>query len=221
VKRGFDMFTIDLLKGQGIPVKSEPTSMAIASATVAVPVIFALFIFGSFLTNKIKISIKQDEIKSLQTKINSTPLEDAVKNQNLIEQKRQNLRSSLVEVSMSISKHTQWSPVLESVIKNMPRNMVLRAADIKEEKRKGKKLKDDDPEKTVDTVALIRVLNLSLIGGFGGNYDDEVRAFRDALLSDSSLADKLEDIRVAQETTKINDKEVISYIISLVFKPVV
>jgi hypothetical protein len=215
------MFTIDLLKGQGVPAKSEPTSMAIVSATVAVPIIFALIIFGSFLTNKIKISVKQDEIKSLQTKINSSSLGDAVKNQNLLELERQSLTNSLAEVSMSISKHTQWSPVLESIIKNMPRNMVLKAADIKEEKRKGKKPKDDNPEKTVDTVALIRVLNLSLIGGIGGNYDDEVRAFRDALLSDSSLADKLEDIRVAQEMTKINDKEVISYIISLVFKPVV
>jgi Tfp pilus assembly protein PilN len=195
--------------------------MAIASATFALPVVFALFIFGSFLTGKIKISIKEDEIKFLEAKVNSASFGDAISNQKLLEQEKQNLKSSLTEVSLAISKHTQWSPVLETIVQNMPQTMILRNIKVKEESKKMKGPKDDDTEKMVDIVATVRILQLSLVGVMTGNCDREVRAFREALLADSELAAKLEDIRVAQEMGKVNDKEIITYEIFLVFKPVV
>ena len=39
------LFTIDLLKGQGIPPKSGPAGIAIAVVTAIVPVIFVIMIF--------------------------------------------------------------------------------------------------------------------------------------------------------------------------------
>ena len=45
------MFTIDLLKGQGIPIKSRPTGIAISAAAVAVPVIIAIVMLGFYLRN--------------------------------------------------------------------------------------------------------------------------------------------------------------------------
>ena len=40
------MFDIDLLKGQGIPIRSRPEGVAVAIVTVAVPVIIAIVMFG-------------------------------------------------------------------------------------------------------------------------------------------------------------------------------
>ena len=55
------MFTIDLLKGQGIPIKSRPEGIVIAAVTLAVPIIIAVIIFSFYLNNSIVISIQRQK----------------------------------------------------------------------------------------------------------------------------------------------------------------
>jgi hypothetical protein len=213
------MFTIDLLKGKGIPENSGPAGMAIAAATFTLPIVIVLFIFGSYVSGKIKNAIKEGELKTLQAKVNNVSLEDAVKNQKRLENEKQLLNNSLTEVSSSISGHTQWSPVLVAIIQNIPQNVVLRTIEVKYESRKIKRPKDDDSGKTVEAVISVRTLHLSMVGTGSGNYDRDVKAFRDALMADSYLAQRLDNIRVAQEMDKVKDTNIVSYEIYLIFKP--
>ena len=217
--RGKMMFTIDLLKGCGIPVKSGPTGVALAVITAMVPVALAVAMLGSYLNNKIIISVEKNKIAGFEKKINSDELKHAVKVQKLLEQQEQDLQNSLSEISSVVDEHTQWTPVLVAIVENMPASMVLTTIEVKSESRKVKKPKKDNPEKMVEVVVPVRILHMSLIGNLQNNYDGEVRDFRDSLLCDESLGPKLEEIRVAQEFGRVDKRDIVSYEIYLVFKP--
>ena len=215
------MFTIDLLKGSGVPVKSGPVGLAVAIGSFALPVFIAIALVGSFITNKVKISVAENELRALESKISSREVEQAVRGQQMLRIEKENLQSSLKEVSFAIRTHVQWSPILETIIRNIPETMILKAIEVKEESRKIKRPKEDDPEKTVDVTIPIRTLHLSMAGIVNVNYDNEVRTFRNSLMDDEHLGSRLEDITVAQELDRVNEKDIISYEIYLIFKPVI
>ncbi len=63
------MFTIDLLKGQGIPMKSSPGGIAIAAVAVAAPMTIAIIMFGFYLNDRTQVSTKEQEIVRCQAEI--------------------------------------------------------------------------------------------------------------------------------------------------------
>ncbi len=215
------MFTIDLLKGQGIPAKSRPEGIAAAVITIAVPVVAAAIMFGCFFVNKVRISFGKNEIARLEKKFEESDLNEAIKKHKTLEQEVQHLSAGLSEVAGVINGQAQWSPVLEAVIKNMPYTIVLKAADVKKDSKKIKKPKADGDEKGVmiEETVPIRILHLSLTTNQQNNFDQAVKGFRESLFADPAVGPKLDDIRVAQEFDKVEGKGVISYEMYLVFKP--
>ncbi len=213
------MFTIDLLKGRGIPVKSGPTRVAFAAITAIIPLGLAIAMLGSYLNNKIVIAVEKSNIATLEKKINSSEVEHALRVAKLLNRQEQDLHNTLSEVSSTIGSHTQWTPVLETIVNNIPTSMIMTAIEVKDETRKVKRAQKDDPEKVVTVAIPVRILRMSLVGNLQNNYDKEVRDFRDSLLCDELLGPKLEEIRVAQEFDKVDDRDVVSYQMYLVFKP--
>ena len=80
------MFTIDLLKGQAIPLKSKPGSLAIIVISAAIPVTIAVGMLSFYQRNQIVVSVKAKEIDQYQADINE--LSDAVELQNAFEKKK-------------------------------------------------------------------------------------------------------------------------------------
>ena len=117
------MFTIDLLKGQGIPIKSRPGGIAIVATTLVVPIIIAIAILGLYLSDSIAMSIQKQEIINYETKIGG--LSDAVEFQKSFEKEKAVIGCALSEVKSSIGRHTQWTPVLATLVENMPDLLVL------------------------------------------------------------------------------------------------
>ena len=60
------MFTIDLLKGQGLPVRTKPQGVAIFVATFAVPVLAAILMVGYYVRNGVIISIQKQNIANFE-----------------------------------------------------------------------------------------------------------------------------------------------------------
>lgn len=211
------MFTIDLLKGEGLPAKSRPEGIAIATTTLAVPVIIAIVMFGLYLRNKIIISIQKQEIVNYETKIDK--LSDAVELQKSFENEKNAVSSCLSEVSTSISKHTQWSPVLTTLVKNMPDSVVLTELNVSQSSVKRKVPKKDDPKKMIDISVPVRTLQINVCGSPQSNCDKAVRDFRDRLHSSAFLGPKLENIRVSQRFGTLESRDVVFYQIDCIFKP--
>lgn len=213
------MFTIDLLRGKGVPAKIGPQGVAVAVVALAVPLIIALVMLGGFLRNRIVISIQTAEIANYDAKINQ--LADAVQLQKSFEKEKNTVNSSLAEVTSNIGEHIQWSPVLVTLVENMPGPVFLTKLDVKENSVKVKMPQKDDPKKTIETQVPAKTLQMSLLGSSPAGCDKEIRDFRDKLRVAIPTASRqqLEDIKVAQQVGKFEEKDAVSYEINFIFKP--
>jgi hypothetical protein len=211
------MFTIDLLKGQGLPMKSRPEGIIIAAVTLAVPVLIAIAMGSFYLRNSIIIAIKNQDMKNFQTKIGK--LADAVELQKTFEKEKIVNNGCLSEVGASINRHAQWSPILETLVRNMPEPVILERISVEQKSIKKKVPRKDDPKKTVDATIFIRTVHMNVYGSLRSGCSDAVREFRNRLWSSSLLGSRLENIRVSQRSAKIENQDVISYDIDCVFKP--
>jgi hypothetical protein len=211
------MFTIDLLKGQGIPIKSRPCGAAIAAMAFAVPILVAMVMLGFYLGDRIVISAKKQEIVNYEGYINK--LSDAVKLQESFEKEKNNINSCLSEALSSAGKHTQWSPILTTVVENMPDSMVLTRLEVKQRSVNKKVPKKEDPNKMADVSVPVSTLQMSVSGRPQADNDKAVKDFKDRLRLSALLAPKLEDIVVSQKSDTFEGQDVVSYEIDCIFKP--
>jgi len=213
------MFTIDLLKGKGVPAQIGPQGVAVAVVAFAVPLIIALVMLGGFLRNRVVISIQTDAIANYDAKI--IQLADAVQLQKSFENEKNAVNSLLAEVASNIGGHIQWSPVLVTLVENMPGPVFLTKLDVKQDSVKVKMPQKDDPKKTIETQVPVKTLQMSLLGSSPAGCDKEVRDFRDRLRVAIPAASRqqLEDIKVAQQVGKFEEKDAVSYEMNFIFKP--
>jgi Tfp pilus assembly protein PilN len=211
------MFKIDLLKGQGIPAKSRPESIAIVAVAFAVPVITAIVMFGFYLSDRIVMSVQEQRIANYEANIGK--LSDAAELQKSFEREKKAIRSCLSEVSSTIGRHTQWSGILATLVRNMPDSMVLTRLEAKRRSVKRKVPKKNEPGKMIDVSVPVRTLQMSISGSPDYNCDKAVKDFRNRLRFSSLLGPKLEDIRVSQKSDTLEGRDVVSYEIDCIFKP--
>jgi len=210
------MFAIDLLKGRNVPVRSSPGGIAIAVATVVVPLTLEVVAFGFYLNNKIIASVNEQEVARCQAEMGE--LSDAVEMQASLEKQKANHSNHLAEVKSSINRYVQWSPVLVTLVENMPDSLMLTDLEVKQHTVRKKVPKKDDPKATIEKNVAVRTLRISVSGSTQDNCDKAVRDFRDSLRSSALLGPQLDTIGVSQESETLEGKNVASYDIDCVFK---
>ena len=211
------MFTIDLLNGQAVPLKSKPGSLAIIVISAAIPVIIVMGMLSFYHRTTIAASAKEQEIAKCQAEIDK--LSGAVELQKALEKKKNAYGSCLSEVNSSLKRHTQWSPVLTTLMDNIPKTVVLNSLAVEHDTVKKKVPKEDNPKKMVEIDVLVRILRLTVTGGQQSDNDEAVRDFRDRIQASAFLGPKLEKIGVSQKSEKLDSQDVVSYEISCVLKP--
>jgi Tfp pilus assembly protein PilN len=210
------MFTIDLLKGQGIPERSGPERIVIAAVTFVVPIVVAIIFAGSYLSSKIAISVGKQEIAGYESKTAS--LSDALETQKWFERETSSIHSCLSEVAGSITRHAQWSAVLAAIAENMPETMVLTELEVKQDSVRKQVPKKDNPKQMVEVSVPVRMLQMSITGNPTYNCDKAVRDFKERLRTCPALGPKLDDIIVSQKFDRTKGTDVVLYNIDCVFK---
>ena len=221
------MFTIDLLEGNGLPVKNRPEGIAISVAAFAVPAIIAIVMLGFYLNNKTVISIQKLEIINYETRI--WRLADAVKVQKSFGDEKDAINNSLSEVTSSINRHAQWSPILVEVVEHLPTSVILTNLSITQDFVKKEILQRDNSDKNkkkkkknkkVKIEVPVRQLQLSITGDPRLGSDQAVRDFRNTLRFSAPLVKAgLVNIKVSQDIDRIDNRDVIAYTIDCIFKP--
>ena len=211
------MFTIDLLNGQAIPPKTTPGGLAIIAMTAVVPIAAAVGVCVMYMNNGDALSVKEKEIAKYEMEI--TKHSGAVKMQKALQKERQACREYLSEVKSSIGKHTQWSPVLTTLMENIPDSVILTSLEIEHDSVRKSVPKEDNPKKKVEISVPVRILRLGVSGGDQVDSDQAVKDFMGRLWASDSLGPKLENIGHSQKSKLVEDSEVISYEISCFFKP--
>jgi Tfp pilus assembly protein PilN len=212
------MYTIDLLKGQGRPVRTKPQGVAIFVATFTVPVLVAMLMIGFYVRNEVVISVNNQNVTTFDNQ--TQRLADAVKTKMASEKSKAEINACLADVSTSIQRHVQWSPILVTLAENLPDSVVLTKLEIKQSSSKRKAAAKAESGKKADGPSLVRTLKMSVSGNPNYNCDVEVRAFRDRLRASSTLGPKLDDVIIASQGHEVLDgHDVITYDIDCVFKP--
>ena len=211
------MFKIDLLKGQGLPLKSSPGGIAIVAVTIAVPLYILIMMFGFHVNDKTYMSIREQEIGRCQSGIDK--LSDAVKLQESLEKEKILYDACLAEVKSSVGKYVQWSPVLVTLVENMPNSVMLTELEVRQDSVRRKVPKPDNPQEMIEASVPVNILRMSISGGPQYDCNKEVRDFQDRLQSSTFLGPKLENIVVSRESETLKGRDVASYEIDCVFKP--
>ncbi len=210
------MFTIDLLKGQGVPMKSSPGGIAIAAITVAVPLTVAIIMFGFYLNDITTASIKEQEVARCQAEIDK--LSGAVEMQESLEKEKIVYGDALSEVKSSIRRYIQWTPVLVTLVENMPNSVVLTALEVRQDSVRKKVPKKDTPQELIEANVPVKILRMSVSGRPKYDCNKDVRDFQERLNASAFLGPKLENIIVSRESETLEGRDVPSYEIDCVFK---
>ena len=212
------MFVIDLLKGEGIPATSRPQGIAITAAAFAMPVIVIIVLFGLFRSNAAAISVQRQQVDHYQQKTGE--FSEALAVNESFEKERNTINSVLSEVSASVHRHIQWSPVIVTLVENIPDSLLLTGLEVKQHNAQRKIPKKDDPETLIDTNVTITMLRIRVSSKSAQSGDVAVRNFSDSLRLSELLGPKLEDIEVSRENTDTKSgDDMVSYGINCVFKP--
>lgn len=210
------MYRIDLLKGQGIPLRSRPEGIAIASVTIVVPAIVAIGMLGVYLHSKIMIGIQRQKMARMQVEIDK--LSEALELRQGLQQQRNEISKCLSEVRSSIGRHTQWSSVLQTVVENLPESVVLTGLQVSQRFIRKRAPSKGGSQKKQDIMVPVRTLHMSVSGSAGAGCSKQIKDFRERLLRSSCLGWRLQDIRVSQRSGTGKDEELITFEIDCIFK---
>jgi len=211
------MFTIDLLNGRAIPPKTTRGGLAIILMTLVVPIAAAIGMFVMYQNNADTLSIKEKEIERYEIEIREHSADVELK--NTLEKEKLAFTKYLSEVKSSLGKHIQWSPVLATLIENIPDSVILTSLEIEHDSVRKSVPKKDDAKKKVEISVPVRILKLGVAGGDHGECDQAVKDFMGRLWASASLGPKLENISHSQQTRVVEGNNVISYEINCFFKP--
>jgi hypothetical protein len=210
------MHTIDLLRGEGIPAKTTLGSAAMVVVIVVVPIFAAAGMVDRYLQNKTEIGIKQQAITTEEETIEK--FADAVKYTESLQKQQNAVYGRLSEVASCLGDYIQWSPVLETIAKYMPAQMVMSGlrAESTSERRQVKS--PDNSKRTVNVTVSKRKLILDISGSELRDYGNVVQDYANRLKSSPVLGPKLEGIEVSQKPLSTGQVNTVSYTMDLTFK---
>ncbi len=209
-------FSIDLLKGQGLPLRSSPAGIAITVICAALPLLMAVVVVGLYMHNKIDISQKEKEITELTAKIDG--MSETVELQKALEQEKNHYGVCISEVKSSIERFSQWSPVLTMLVENMPDSVILTELEVEQDIVKKKIPDKENPKKFKEIDTFVTTMQVTVCDSSRSNSDEAVKEFRDFLCSSTLLGSRLEKVGVSKESGSLAGQDVVYYLIDCVFK---
>jgi len=210
------MYTIDLLKGAGVPIRSSGDTMVTTAVSFSVPFVIAMVLVCIYLTNQVNIAVAKNELKFKELKYQK--ISTSISEKENFEKQTSQIKLSIQEVASVLGKYTQWTPILVEVVKNIPASMILDRMEVKQHFIRKKVPKKNDPEKTQEISVPVRRLLVTVKGVSSQNCDADVRDYRERLWSSAQTKKLLEDIRVSHQSDSGDDAGSALYILECIFK---
>jgi Tfp pilus assembly protein PilN len=212
------MYTIDLRKGEGLPIRSRPGGIAFACLIVVVPFLVGVGATSFYMDGEVVIAIQNQQVSLLTTAAEA--LSDAVQKKESLEQAKAQAVCLLSDVRTILGGHTQWSPTLASLIENLSDTLVLTKLEARQNTMRYKVPDKDDPTKKVDASVPVRELKICVCGKDKEISSEAVRRFQESLRSSATIGPMLDSITVSQNATILDSQEAVLYELNCVFKPV-
>ena len=211
------MYTIDLLGGEAVPIRSRPGWIAFVCMLIAVPLLVGVVLVGIHMDRQVTVSIQTQQLTRLEGVLKT--LTSAMEKKKALEEQRAATIGLLVDIGKALGRHTQWSPVLETVTESLPEALVLTNLSARQEFVSRKVPSKENPDQTVTVSVPMRSLSISVWGHDGGTTYRAVRQLQDRLRSSETLASRLDTITVSQESGPFDGQPGVRYELNCTFKP--
>lgn len=203
------MFTIDLLKGEGRPVKSEPWAVMLVAAPSLIPLVTMVVLVASYMS--CGISIKNDREQEAKIKAKIATMSEARQKRDTALAQIGNADKSVGEIALAMKGHMVWSDILNDVSQSVPEGKVVIYKLVAS--RDNKNLTDIKTGMLPRFTLLIGAYDLGEAGG------KSIQKFIDSVRSSPVLGPKIDSIRpVANQNGTFGGREVPVFDIECVLK---
>ena len=211
------MFTIDLLKGKGVPERLKPVTVVLGSVPFVVPVLVAVVLICLYGATAVRVASAQTEITSLDEQIFEYLPE--VKFAREINAGISCTNKDLNEVAIAIKQFCQFTGVLETLCEELPDSILFKDIRITGVEDKVKIPDPKDSSKKVESHFMKRTMRISVCGIPSRRTDVAVHGYIKRLQKSEALGSLIERIGiVSEEDCKLDDKTVTLYGIECKFK---
>lgn len=213
------MYTIDLLKGEGVPIRSRPGGIVFACTIIAVPLIVGIAMVGICLQHRVVISIQEQQLAKIKGVIGT--LSDALAQKHAMEAQKTEATDLLEDVKTALTSHTTWTPALMTLVESMPEDLVLTKLEAQQEFVRRRVPAKNDPGMMIDVTVPVRTLQINVCGQEGNTAYRAVRTLQDHLKSAPALGSRLDTVTVSQGSGTLDGQDVVSYELNCTFKPAI
>ena len=213
------MYTVDLLRGEGIPIRSRPGGIAFACLIVAVPLLTSFDIVSFYLDCDVVIAIQKQQLKRLDSAAGA--LSDALEKKESLENEKALADNVLSDVGRALTGYTQWSPALTELVGNLSDTLVLTRLEAKQDVVRRKVAAKDGPARMIDLSVPVRSLKIGVCGQHKGSSSEAVKRFEERLRSSATIGPMLDTVSVSQDATMLDGREAVLYELNCVFKPMI
>ncbi len=209
------MLNIDLLKGQGIPMKSSPGAAFLLALVITIPVLATMTLATEYLNGRIELRTLKNEWSDIEEKISQ--LSAGVKFQESDRGKINSINACFVEVHEVLQYHIQWTPFFVALLENLPEKVFLERLTVDTFPEPTEIPKRSDPMEFVMVDVPKSIVHIDLYSHLADHDNKNVRDYIKKLNSLEELKEKVESIR---PVSRITDKHegIVRYTIKFVFK---
>jgi hypothetical protein len=205
------MYEIDLLQGEGVPIRSRPGGIAFACMIIAVPLILGAAMVTIYLEHHVAVSVQSQQLTRLHQAVAAlAPALEAQKSHGV---------HVLADVKTALAGYTQWSPILGTVIDCLPRGLILTKLGATQNVVQRQVPDRSDPEKTTAVSVPVCALQICVAGHDEDVAYRAVREFQDRLRGSAGLGSRIDALRVSQESQTLDGQSAVSYELNCTFKP--
>jgi len=212
-----NLLTIDLLKGHGRPVRSDPDKIALMAIALTVPAVIVIGLLGLYFRNNVIVSVQTQRIVNCENSINK--MSEAQTVLAAYEKQKTYTDNCLSEVSKNLKKQMQWTPAIVQIVNIMPDSILLAGMDIKSVMMKKKVPSKKAVGGMVEMSVPVTTMRINLYEKSGVDNGRSIRLFQDALRASSVFNSRIDSITVSQSMDSLDGRDIILYQVDCCFKP--
>lgn len=211
------MFTIDLLKGNGIPQKVSPTKTALKVVPFLIPAFIAVVMFVQYRYNNTVMAMGKANIDKFETKV--ADLADVTARYEKYIAETAAAKKQMIDVTKALSRHGQWTDVIRTLVEELPKSIAIKQLDLKRSTTKKRTVDPNDKEKMITVSLIKRTLIIVVYGNPSAQTDQAVHEYLNKLNGSKNFSSIIDVIRIAsQQEERFDDKNNAVYEIECVLK---
>jgi hypothetical protein len=210
------MFSIDLLKGKGLPEKVDLKKSTLKALPILIPVLAVTLFASTYQRDK---ALLQDQQRTLSTNQRQLQLHrEDISEYNKMNVKIKGMEKCLDDISKAMSYRVQVSEVFVELVQTLPENIFVYEMEL-DRSAAQEKIQQPDSDEVKQQLVIRRKLDLVLCGYDADKSDAAVQEYVNALKQSPLLTEVFAEIKPpARQQGEVDGRAAIYYEIECILR---